>query len=284
MTNPVSFWEQGRHRDVWLRRHQWIKRARIILLVMGIGGFVSGGGYIWHKGWVNTLGDIALLQLETGLQETGIYVKSIEIANLHNADDQVIRDQLGIGRYDNIFFVDLHAARRRIEAVGWVESASVYRIMPDTIRVEITERVPAALWYDGHAMQLIDANGIVIGEDTHQKFSALLVLTGENVLQRNQEIRHLLSEIPALQTRVFIAHLVDDRRWDLVLGNDLRIKLPQGVTKAQLEILVSRFDLYKVWDMPKTIVDYRIPSRLVLRHDDTDETFIKAISHKTKKS
>ena len=74
-------------------------------------------------------------------------------------------------RNRSVLRIPLDARRAEIEKLNWVESASVQRILPNRIRVELTERTPIAFLRDGTALALIDAHGVILdrpeGEDLH---------------------------------------------------------------------------------------------------------------------
>jgi cell division protein FtsQ len=67
--------------------------------------------------------------------------------------------------------IPLGARRGALEELPWVESASVQRIFPNRIRVELTERTPIAFLRNGTELALMDAHGAILdrpqGEDLH---------------------------------------------------------------------------------------------------------------------
>ena len=65
-----------------------------------------------------------------------------------------------IGR--NIFFVPLAMRRAQLEKMPWVERATVMRILPDEIRVSVTERTPVAFVRIGNGVKLVDAHGVIL--------------------------------------------------------------------------------------------------------------------------
>ncbi len=65
-----------------------------------------------------------------------------------------------IGR--NTFFVPLEKRRQRLEQIAWVESASVMRLLPNRISVQVSERVPIAFAQVGSQIELIDAEGVLL--------------------------------------------------------------------------------------------------------------------------
>jgi cell division protein FtsQ len=67
-----------------------------------------------------------------------------------------------IGR--NIFFVALAERRKQLEQIPWIEHATVMRLLPDQIRISVTERKPIAFVREGSQVALIDSNGVVLTE------------------------------------------------------------------------------------------------------------------------
>jgi cell division protein FtsQ len=88
---------------------------------------------------------------------------NIEVSGVHNALRAQVMDVArdDIGR--NVFFVTLDDRRRKLEQIPWVESATVMRRLPNRIVVSITERTPVAFVRIGPKIQLIDAQGAVMG-------------------------------------------------------------------------------------------------------------------------
>ncbi|HEY2351746.1 MAG TPA: FtsQ-type POTRA domain-containing protein [Candidatus Acidoferrum sp.] len=79
---------------------------------------------------------------------------------------QFVRD-----RNRSVAQIPLDKRRSDLEQLPWVESASVQRILPNRIRVELTERTPIAFARSGNALYLIDAHGVLLdrplSEDWH---------------------------------------------------------------------------------------------------------------------
>jgi cell division protein FtsQ len=65
-----------------------------------------------------------------------------------------------IGR--NIFFVPLSQRREQLEAIPWVQQATVMRFLPDQLRVNIIERKPVAFVREGARVELADADGVIL--------------------------------------------------------------------------------------------------------------------------
>jgi cell division protein FtsQ len=65
-----------------------------------------------------------------------------------------------VGR--NLFLVPLARRRAQLEQIPWVENATVMRLLPNQLRVAITERTPIAFVQVHGRIQLADANGVIL--------------------------------------------------------------------------------------------------------------------------
>ena len=93
-------------------------------------------------------------------------------------------------RNRSVLRIPLDARRTQLQEIPWVDEASVQRILPNHLRVEITERTPIAFFRNGTDLTLIDAQGVLLdrpdGEDYH-----FPIVTGlsENISREEREKR-----------------------------------------------------------------------------------------------
>ena len=66
--------------------------------------------------------------------------------------------------------VPLTERREALESLPWVEQAHVQRVMPNRIRVEITERTPVAFLRTGSDLSLVDAQGVILDRPVEGEF------------------------------------------------------------------------------------------------------------------
>ncbi len=93
----------------------------------------------------------------------------IEVNGNRIVSREAVLQQFGQDRNRSVLRVPLDVRRSEIERISWVESASVQRILPNRLRVELTERTPVAFARNGNQLALIDAHGVILdrpqGED-----------------------------------------------------------------------------------------------------------------------
>jgi cell division protein FtsQ len=95
----------------------------------------------------------------------------IDLLGNHIVSREAVLQPFAHDRNRSVLRIPLEARRSQLEQLPWVESASVERILPNRIRVELTERTPIAFLRNGNELALIDAHGVILnrpeGEDLH---------------------------------------------------------------------------------------------------------------------
>ena len=86
----------------------------------------------------------------------------IETAGLHNVSRAQVMEVMGADIGRNIFKVSLDDRRKQLEEIPWVESATLMRLLPAKLRINIVERKPVAFVRMRSKISLIDANGVVM--------------------------------------------------------------------------------------------------------------------------
>jgi cell division protein FtsQ len=95
--------------------------------------------------------------------------EQIEVTGNHIVSREAVLQAFVRDRGRSVLRIPLDARRAALEEISWVESATVQRILPNRIRVELTERTPIAFLRNGTELALIDAHGVILdrprGED-----------------------------------------------------------------------------------------------------------------------
>ena len=250
-----------------LRRQRRLHRRMIYACVAlsVLGAATAGAWYLQRSG----LGAAAFAWAETALPrnsaELHLTVQSVEVEGRERAGRQAILDALAVRRGTPILNVNLEAARTRLEAIPWVRSAAVERLLPDTIYVRLVERQPIALWQHHGKFDLIDQDGTVISGARVEDFPALLQVVGDGAPEATADLLDMLSSEPALARHVSAAVRVGARRWNLALDNGVEVDLPENAAEAAWHRLAALDRADRLLERDIRAVDMRLPDRLVLR-------------------
>jgi cell division protein FtsQ len=227
----------------------------LIVLVVLYGLFV--GGHVAAAGQ-----DIAN-RANKLMAMAGFSIDDVTVTGRSHADAQALLAALGIKRGDPIFGFDTERARENIERVDWVKSATVTRLLPDAIRIDIVERKPFAIWQRGGELSVVDEQGRIITDKDVRNYAALPFIVGFGGAREAEDILSLMADTqPEFLSRVRAFVRVGGRRWNLRLENGVDVKLPEvGVEQALAEI-VSLDAKYRLLSRDIESVDLRLPDRV----------------------
>jgi cell division protein FtsQ len=108
-----------------------------------------------------------------------------------------VRLATGVLPGDNLLTADLGAARERVEALTWVHGASLRRIPPSMIEVQVVAREPVAVLPVAGGAWLVDAEGVVLGGGSRAGLPVVIVGDGHSPRVGEQfdapTVRHALA-------------------------------------------------------------------------------------------
>ncbi len=163
--------------------------------------------------------------------------------------------------------VDVEKLRSDLMEFGWIQDARVSRQLPDTLIVDIVERVPHAAWNNDGKLLLIDKSGIVLGKVTQAQAREFPLITGHRANERAEDLTALLEEAPALIPMVRKAEWIGNRRWNISFKSGETLALPEGKESAAAAwINFARMDgINRLLGKGVTYFDLRDPERAYLR-------------------
>jgi len=93
-------------------------------------------------------------------------------------------------RGKSVLQIPLDRRRAEIESIPWVEHATVQRVLPNRIEVDVTERTPVAFLRDATGMALVDVHGVILERPLAGNFHFPVVTgIGANMPQDDREAR-----------------------------------------------------------------------------------------------
>jgi cell division protein FtsQ len=161
----------------------------------------------------------------------------IEVSGNRIVSREAVLQQFVQDRSRSVLRVPLDVRRSEIERITWVESATVQRILPNRLRVELTERTPVAFVRNGNELALIDAHGVILdrpqGEDIH-----FPIVTGVSEdVPRDQREKRMLTYEEFIKDIDLVRVGSSDRvsEIDLSIPKDLRVVMTglAGASDAQ---------------------------------------------------
>jgi cell division protein FtsQ len=237
-------------------------RAFCIVAVLAAAACAAGIS-LWKNGSFSNMADAAGAQALAVTARMGFVIDDIRVTGTEHMTRDDVLMKLGVRRGAPVFALDLARARENLLKVSWIRDAALSRRLPGRIVVNVTERVPLALWRQEGKTTLIDADGVALEGDADE-WKDLPAVTGADAPANAAALLALLGAEPALAAQTEFAARVGGRRWDLHLKNGVVVMLPEkdaGLALARLARAAAREGL-----LARNIlrVDLRLPDRLVV--------------------
>jgi len=178
------------------------------------------------------LPQLAGLAVGEGIGKLGFTLRHVETRGNHRVSTQAIYDIAFDQQSSAMPLVDLDGTRARLLQLPWIREARVSRRLPDTIVVDVIERVPVAVWQQNGRFSLIDADGVVL-EPVGAAMPELVRLIGPDANRRYAALSTLLEAAPRLRPMITDATWIGQRRWDLHFQGGETLSLPEGDAEAR---------------------------------------------------
>jgi cell division protein FtsQ len=127
---------------------------------------------VWVVGWAAASfaayegGRFLLYSPEMAL----IHPDQIVLSGNHNVPFARVREIFAADRGKSVLGIPLDDRRRQLESLPWIEQATVRRVLPNRIAVEILERTPIAFVRESEDMALVDAHGVILDRPLEANF------------------------------------------------------------------------------------------------------------------
>lgn len=202
--------------------------------------------------------------------EAGLKVDAIQIDGIKRMDRMTVYEQALDQDSRAMPLVDLAMVRERLLQHPWVKDARVSRQLPNTLRIYIVEREPAAIWQNHGQLMLVDTTGVPLEPVSREAMPDLPLLIGEGANSQEATRRKLLETAPALRPLVKAATWIGNRRWDLLFDTGERLQLPEGEAEAAaaLRKFAELDNSQRLLGRGHIGFDMRDPEKLVVRRQN----------------
>lgn len=251
-----------------LMRLMLIPRLRLIL-TLGIPSLVIFCGTLILFLNINVHENIEALKkdLKRALVERPEFM--IKVASVDGASDELaheIREIMPLDFPVSYFDLDIKYLHKVLNDIPAVASAAIKVTVSGVLQIDISERIPAFIWRKDDVISVIDEKGEFIRlAASRLDYPELPLVIGEAANLSIADISSLMEDNQYFleQVRAFVR--VGERRWDLVLDNNLRIMLPQAEFLAAFDRLMLMSESGSLFSNQLSSIDMRLVERPTVR-------------------
>lgn len=218
----------------------------------------------------------------------GFRISEVALAGERELGRQKILDLAGITENSSLVFLDAAQTRARLISNPWIAEATVLKLYPGRLRIEIKERKPFALWQKDGRVSLIAEDGTVLESFVPQRFAALPMVVGAGAERAAPALMALVAHYPPIAKLVDSSVLVAERRWTLHLKGGVEVLLPAHGPEQALRTLVDLDRTKQLLSRDIVAIDLRLSDRVTVRQSDAAaaarDAALKAAEKKKKKT
>lgn len=234
-----------------------------LLLLIGSGGLgIVKGGHL--QDFIAAVSDARNAMANSA----GFRITSVVI----NGRKQLSQDEIlaigGVSGRSSLLFLDADDVRDKLKANPWIADATVLKLYPGQLMIEITERKAFALWQEAGRLSVIADDGALLEPYVSRRFLSLPLVVGKGAETQARDFLALLARYPQVNAMTKAAIYVGERRWNLRLKDGLDVRLPEQDVGNALAALSKLDKDDRLFSKDIVAIDMRLPDRLVVQLSD----------------
>jgi cell division protein FtsQ len=247
-----------RRRGVELPRHAGAALVGVFFIVVVLAGALQGG----H---LNALRPSIEAAPHAFGRLIGFGVQRITISGQVELSEQEIVAASGVDARHSLAFLDVNHIRRQIMALPLVESASVRKLYPNDLVIDIVEREAFAVWQRDGELRVVASDGTPTEKMRDPRFVDLPLVVGEGANLRARDFVALVDKVPELKPRIRAGSLIGERRWNLTMTNGVLVRLPEVGADEALQRLATAQREQRLLERDILSIDLRQRDRMTVR-------------------
>ncbi|RPG95072.1 MAG: FtsQ-type POTRA domain-containing protein [Candidatus Pelagibacter sp. TMED253] len=191
---------------------------------------------------------------------SNLHIQKIKIENNSIVEADKIKKKLSFLYEENLFFLNIKDIKKNLKSETFIESFSIKKIYPNTLKLIIVEKKPIAILQNKKKKFYISNKGDFINFKDVEGYNDLPTVfgNGKSFYSLYQDLQNIRFPLETIKSFYFF----ESGRWDLVMHDDKVIKLPiknylSSLKNFMLSKVNSNFNNYKIFD-------YRIKDQLIL--------------------
>ena len=195
----------------------------------------------------------------------------IKVASIDGSSDELaneIREILPLDFPVSYFDLDIKYLHKVVNEIPAVASAAIKISAGGVLQINVAEKSPAFIWRKGNVVSVIDETGSFIRiANSRVDYPKLPLVVGEAADLAVSEISSLMQANEYFKDHVRAFIRVGERRWDLILENNVRIMLPQREFLAAFDRLMLMNEAGSLLSGRLSNIDMRLVVRPTVRVD-----------------
>jgi cell division protein FtsQ len=233
--------------------------ATVLLLLASAGFGIVKGGHLEQF-------TLALSDSRNAIANSaGFRITTVAIDGRKQLTQDEVLAVGGVNGRSSLLFLDAATVRDKLKANPWIADATILKLYPGRLQIDIVERSPFALWQQDGRLSVIADDGTVLEPYMSRRFISLPLVVGKGAETRARDFLALLARYPQVHAATKAAVFVGERRWNLRLKDGLDVRLPENDAGNALAALIKLDREDRLFSRNIVAIDMRLPDRLTVQ-------------------
>jgi cell division protein FtsQ len=255
--------QENPHRLIALLERYVPRRAGLaatVLILLGSAGLgIVKGGHLEEL--TSALSDTRNAMANSA----GFRITNVAITGRKQLSQDEVLGIGGVNGRSSLLFLDAATVRDKLKTNPWIAEATVLKLYPGQLQIDIVERSAFALWQQDGRLSVISDDGAVLEPYVSRRFLSLPLVVGKGAATRARDFLALLARYPQVRSLTKAVIFVGERRWNLRLKDGLDIRLPENDVGNALAALSKLDKEDRLFSRDIVAVDMRLPDRLTVQ-------------------
>ena len=187
-------------------------------------------------------------------------VKNINIFGLEQIHKNLLLDNLHKLKLENIFFLNKIKIQNVLDDNPLIDIYSIKKIYPNALNINVKKTYFIAKIKKNEKFLYVGNNGKL--SDVNLSDYELPYIFGIPKISEFLKFKKIVDQSNFEYSQIKFLYYFKSNRWDLELKNNILIKLPEQVTKEDLDKILIFFENIDLKD--KKVVDARIKNQIIV--------------------
>lgn len=255
----------------WSYRLQRLMLTPIFRLFLRVGlpvtlSFLIGTVYMADQARRENL-SLAVAEIWTEIENRPEFmVNAMAVDGVSPELNREIRAVLPVELPTSSFDLDLAAIRDTVRDLPAVKEVSVRIRNGGQLQIDVDQRVPAVLWRTREGLMLLDETGAHVAPAMARvDHPDLPIIAGAGADKAVPEAFAILAAARPFAARLRGLVRIGERRWNVELDRDQRIKLPATNPVQALERVIALDQVQDLLERDVAVIDVRLASRPTIK-------------------
>src|SRR6202140_1247074 len=169
--------------------------AASVLLLLGSAGLgVVKGGHL--EQFIASVSDAR----NALANSAGFRITTVAINGRRQLSQDEVLATGGVNGRSSLLFLDAASVRDKLKANPWISEATVLKLYPGQLRIDIVERTAFALWQQDGRLSVIADDGAVLEPYVSRRFLSLPLVVGKGAETHARDFLALLARYPQVSS------------------------------------------------------------------------------------